>query len=418
MNITGARITPLGMHDAPLRNAWGIHQPLALRALLEIHTDAGLTGIAETYGDDASLADLRIATDATHGMDVYSGFLIENRIASALGDPQPTSEEPGRVRRAWATQRVAKTSSAVEIALLDLQGRASGCSIAELLGGHAREHIDMCGYLFFKPAAHPGEPDDEWGAALDAAGMVAQATRMVDRFGFRSLKLKGGVFAPEYELEVLTALHEAFPDHALRYDPNAAWTEATSERMLPRFDGLVEYIEDPVAGIDAMGRAAKHSPVPLATNMAVTRAADLEPAIRTGACDVVLADHHFWGGARETARLGAVCSAFGLGMSMHSNTHLGLSLAAMTQIAGAVPELSYACDTHTPWADEDICAERPAIIDGRVEVGNGHGLGVELDRDAVAKLHRRWLESGVRSRDDEGAMRRYDPAWTGRLPRY
>lgn len=411
-------ITPLAIHDAPLRNAWGIHQPLALRALIEVDTDDGLTGISETYGDDASLADLRIAAEAIQGMDVYGSILVERRIASALGDPRPVGEEEGRVRRAWASQRVAKTAACVEIALLDLQGKASGRSIAELLGGRAREHIDMCGYLFFKPAAHPGEPDDEWGAALDPAGMVEQATRMVDRFGFRSLKLKGGVFSPEYELEVLTALHEAFPEHALRYDPNAAWTEATSERMLPRFAGLVEYIEDPVTGIDAMGRAARHSPVPLATNMAVTRAADLEPAIRAGTCDIVLADHHFWGGARETVRLGAVCSAFGLGMSMHSNTHLGLSLAAMTQIAGAIPELSYACDTHTPWAVEDICAAPPVIVDGRVEVGAGHGLGVDLDRDAVAELHRRWSLSGVRSRDDEGAMRRYDPTWTGRLPRY
>jgi glucarate dehydratase len=45
-------------------------------------------------------------------------------------------------------------------------------------------------------------------------------------------------------------------------------------------------------------------------------------------------------------------------LSMHSNSHLGISLAAMVHLAAASPNLTYACDTHWPWkaAEDDVIA--------------------------------------------------------------
>ena len=63
----------------------------------------------------------------------------------------------------------------------------------------------------------------------------------------------------------------------------------------------------------------------------------------------MLSDHHYWGGLRNTRELAAICRTFGVGLSMHSNTHLGISLAAMTHVAATVPNLDYACDRHYPW---------------------------------------------------------------------
>ncbi len=77
--------------------------------------------------------------------------------------------------------------------------------------------------------------------------------------------------------------------------------------------------------------------MPLATNMCVTTFAEIQEAFTTGAVQVVLSDHHYWGGLRNTQQLAAVCRAFGVGISMHSNTHLGISLAAMTHVAATVP---------------------------------------------------------------------------------
>ncbi|MDQ0604239.1 hypothetical protein QF037_008584 [Streptomyces canus] len=111
---------------------------------------------------------------------------------------------------------------------------------------------------------------------------------------------------------------------------------------------------------------------------------------------------------------------FGLALSMHSNSHLGISLAAMTHVAAAIPNLDHSCDTHYPWnfADDVIVPGVLELRDGHVEVPTGPGLGVELDHDALNRLHHLYVDSGVRSRDDTGYMQRFDPSYELRLPRW
>ena len=58
IRITGARITPVAFVDPPLLNTVGVHQPYALRAIIQLDTDAGLVGLGETYADTAHLARL------------------------------------------------------------------------------------------------------------------------------------------------------------------------------------------------------------------------------------------------------------------------------------------------------------------------------------------------------------------------
>lgn len=113
--------------------------------------------------------------------------------------------------------------------------------VAALLGGVVRERVPYSAYLFYKYEGAGGElafgTDPEatgWAAArqaaaLDPAGVVAQAQAMVKEFGFESIKLKGGVFEPAQEVAAMKALHEAFgPGVPLRLDPNALWTVETS----------------------------------------------------------------------------------------------------------------------------------------------------------------------------------------------
>ena len=85
----------------------------------------------------------------------------------------------------------------------------------------------------------------------------------------------------------------------------------------------------------------------------------------------------------------------------------------MTHVASTVPDLDHACDSHYPWQTEDVLAERLVFRDGCVDVPGGPGLGVEIDRDRLAVLHRRWLDDDgtMRDRDDAAAMRRADPSW-------
>ena len=296
-----------------------------------------------------------------------------------------------------------------------------GAPIVDLLGGAVRDAVPYSAYLFFKYAEHVDKPyaPDAWGEAISPAQIVAQARRMIELYGFQSIKLKGGVFEPAHEIACMRALHEAFPGLPLRLDPNANWSLETSIRAAPELDELLEYYEDPTPGLQGMAELARHTRLPLATNMVITTLDDFRKGAEMGSVRVLLSDHHYWGGLRVTQTLARMCALWDLGMSMHSNSHLGISLMAMTHVAASIPNLSYACDTHYPWQEEEVVkGGRIAFDRGAVKVPTSPGLGVELDRNRLAELHAQYLACGVRNRDDLSQMRKYDPAFTGKTPRF
>ena len=355
LRISAVTVTPVAFADPPLLNSVGVHEPFALRAVVEVRTDDGLSGLGETYADERHLAALRAAAAAIVGADAYHTEQIYRRVQAIAAPDTPIAS--GLIGDSSATDRV---FSPFEVACLDIQGQAAGRPVADLLGGAVRDEVPFSAYLFYKWAAHPGAEPDDWGEALDPDGIVAQARRMVGQYGFTALKLKGGVFPPDQEAEAIRALRTGLP-RIIR----CGWTRTprgrrdTSVAVARDLDGVLEYLEDPTAGIDGMARVARLAPMPLATNMCVVAFAHLPPAIRAGAVQVVLSDHHYWGGLRRSRLLAGICETFGLGLSMHSNSHLGISLAAMVHLAAATPNLTYACDTHWPWKTEDVVAGEP-----------------------------------------------------------
>jgi glucarate dehydratase len=309
--------------------------------------------------------------------------------------------------------------SPFEVACLDVQGHAADRPVCDLLGGRVRDAVPFSAYLFYKWAGHPGAEPDAYGEALDPDGIVAQAKRIVDEYGFTAIKLKGGVFAPEEEMAAIEALHAAFPGHPLRLDPNAAWTPQTSIKVASGLAGILEYLEDPTPGLDGMAEVARQAPMPLATNMCVVAFDQLAPAVAKNSVQVVLSDHHYWGGLQRSRLLAGICETFGLGLSMHSNSHMGISLAAMVHLAAATPNLTYACDTHWPWKTEEVVKPGALeFVDGAVAVPTAPGLGVELDDDALAVLHEQYLTCGIRDRDDTGYMQTVDPSFEATSPRW
>lgn len=417
--IADVTVTPVAFRDYPLLNTVGVHEPYALRSIVEVTTEGGVTGVGETYGGTVHLERLRRTAEDIVGMDVWSLNDLLLRTRRALGSD--TSGGDGMSGMVTGSSTVDRVVSPFDVACLDIQGKLVGRPVSDLLGGAVRPSVPYSAYLFYKWAGHPDQPDDAWGAALDPEGLVEQARRMIDQYGFSSIKLKGGVFPPDEEIAAIRALRAAFPDLPLRLDPNAAWSVETSLHVARELDGTLQYLEDPTESIANMAAVAGQTDTPLATNMCVVSFDDLAPAVAQGAVGIVLSDHHFWGGLRRCAQLAAICETFGLGLSMHSNSHLGISLAAMTHLAAATPRLTYACDTHWPWKqpDEDVIA--PGVLrftEGRVEVPTAPGLGVELDRDALARLHQQYLDCGLRDRDDTGYMRRFDPAFEPKTPRW
>lgn len=418
MRVAEVVVTPVAFADPPLLNAIGVHEPWALRSIIELVSDDGLVGLGESYGDEAHLALLRQAGQAIVGLDPFALGALRQRVAAVLGAVE-IPDGHGLAIRSSASRTVTRVASVLEVACLDLQGRSLAVPVHALLGGKVRDTVPFAGYLFFKWGAHPDSRPDEWGEALDPEGIVIQASRMIERYGFGSLKLKGGAFAPDEEMAAIRALRDAFPDHPLRLDPNGAWSVDTAIRVATEMGGFLQYLEDPTSGLVGMATVAARSPMPLATNMCVVAFTDLPEAIERGSVGVVLADHHYWGGLRESQRLAGICQTWGIGLSMHSNTHLGISLAAMVQLAGATPNLDYACDTHTPWqCGQDVVTEPLSFVDGAVAVPDSPGLGVDLDRDALARMHEQYLRCEIRRRDDTGYMRRFQPDFAPHWPRW
>ncbi len=418
MQIIEMRITPIAISDPPLLNAAGLHAPYALRVIVELVTDNDLYGLGEVPGGSDALTALQAAREVVVGQNPFHLNRIEHAIECLFGvDPQQPEVN--------VEKRAARVYSAVEVACLDIQGKALNCPVVDLLGGAVRERVPFSAYLFYKYEGAGGalgfdtESDASgWAAArqkaaLDPEGLVAQAQAMCEAFGFKSIKLKGGVFEPAVEVETIFALREAFGlDVPLRIDPNALWSLESAIRWGRELQGTLEYYEDPVRGQENMAALRKAVPIPLATNMCTTAFAELPGSIRQGSEDIILSDHHMWGGLRRTVELGRICRTFGRGLSMHSNSHLGISLAAMTHLAAAIPTLTYACDTHYPWQSEEVLVGgRFVFEDGSLAVPKGPGLGIELDREALAALHENYKACGLTRRDDEVEMQKVQPGW-------
>ncbi|KAL4954886.1 enolase C-terminal domain-like protein [Aspergillus filifer] len=416
-------ITPVAFHDMPLLNSVGVHEPFALRSIIEVITDETY-GLGESYGDSAHLERLQTAADLIKaaGLSIYDTNAIYSICANSLA-ADAMSGGDGMAGMVTTASVADKVFSPFEVACLDIQGKLAGIPVCDLLGGKVRDNVQYSAYLFYKWAGHPGEPDDEYGAALDAEGLVKQARKIISEYGFKAIKLKGGVFPPEQEVAAIKALHAAFPSLPLRLDPNAAWTVETSKWVAKELSGIVEYLEDPAPEISGMAAVAREAAMPLATNMAVVAFSHLPPSIAQNAVQVILSDHHFWGGLRRSQTLARIVGIWGMRLSMHSNSHLGISLAAMTHLAAATPNLDYACDTHWPWKrrDEDVLVEGQGglhWVEGGVVVPSRPGLGVELDRGRLAKLHQQYLDCGIRKRDDTSYMRRFEPAFSAVVPKW
>ncbi|PWI18495.1 glucarate dehydratase [Streptomyces sp. Act143] len=425
--IADVRLTPILVADPPLLNTQGVHQPYTPRLVVEVETADGVVGVGETYGDTKYLELARPFAKKLIGRQVSDlNGLFTVADAVAVDDARVSGQaDVGGLRGVQTADKLRlSVVSGFEVACLDALGKALGLPVHALLGGKLRDTVEYSAYLFYKWAGHPAgvaAEKDDWGAAVDPAGVVAQARLFKERYGFTSFKLKGGVFPPDEEIAAVRALAEAFPGHPLRLDPNGAWSVETSLKVAEELGDVLEYLEDPALGTPAMAEVSAGTDVPLATNMCVTTFAEIKEAFVKDAVQVVLSDHHYWGGLRNTQQLAAICRTFGVGVSMHSNTHLGISLAAMTHVASTVPNLHHACDSHYPWQSEDVLTERLVFEGGKVAVSDAPGLGVEVDPEKLRVLHRRWLDDNgsLRERDDAAAMRVAEPGWvTPGVPRW
>jgi glucarate dehydratase len=421
MKITAVRVTPIAIHDPALLNAAGVHEPFGLRSIIEVEGANGLVGLGETYGDAPVLG---LLTRAAPNLVGLSAFDVNGMLARLMAHAPKVSTGHVEMELApgsLASNLVTSAFSAFEVAFMDLQARTLGIPLVELLGGAVREKVPYSAYLFYKwdASVDPEYAPDPYGEAVNAKQIVQQARQMINQYGFESIKLKAGVFDPMEEADAILALKAAFPDRPLRIDPNSNWSMATSLKVADKLRGSLEYYEDPTPTLEGMAELHKATGMPLASNMVITNWEELKRSIELNSVQILLSDHHFWGGLRATQALAKTCQTFGLGLSMHSNSHLGISLMAMTHLAASVQHLSYACDTHYPWqSDEVLVGGKVPIVSGCVHLTDKPGLGVELDRDKLAELHQAFKVCRIRTRNDVAQMQRFRPDWTQVKPRF
>ena len=379
MKIVDIRATTVTVPlEAPLRHANGAHWGRFVRTIVEVETDDGLIGLGEMGGGGESAeATIRGLKPYLLGHDPLQLEALRWKIMNPVG-----SLYNNRMQ----------LHAALEFACLDVVGKRLNIRACDLLGGAVRDEIPFASYLFYR---YP-DPSTGRGGEVSPDAMVAHARDLTARYGFKSHKLKGGVFPPDHDVEVYRALAAAFPDASLRLDPNSVWSVEEAIRVGQAIENLRnDYFEDPTFGLEGMRRVRHFVRIPTATNTVVINFEQLAACIRTEAVDVILLDTTFWGGLRQAYKAGGVLEAFNWGASVHSSGELGIQLATMLHLGAALPNLGFAADAHYHHLTDDIIkGGKLRYVDGKMRLPEGPGLGVELDYAKVEQYAELYRELG------------------------
>lgn len=364
--------------EAPIRHSNGAHWGKFVRTIVEVETDTGLIGLGEMGGGGESAeAGIRAMKLYLDGHDPFEfealRFKICNPTASLYND---------------RTQ----VHAAIEFACLDIVGQYLGVPVYDLLGGKLRDDVEFASYLFFRYGSEQGGA----GEVRTSEQLLGQARELKSRHGFRSHKLKAGVYPPDYELELYQDLAREFPGDSFRYDPNAAH----SVEQAIRFGQAIEHVnndffEDPTWGLNGMRRVREAVRIPTATNTVIVNFEQLASNVLQPAIDVVLLDTTFWGGVRQCVKAAAVCDTFQLGIAVHSSGELGIQLATMLHLGAVLPNLVFSADAHYHHLTDDVIeGGLMRYRDGAIRVPDTPGLGVKLDRDKLNTYAEYYREVG------------------------
>jgi glucarate dehydratase len=425
--VKSMRVVPVAGRDGMLLNLSGAHAPFFTRNIVIVTDNAGHTGLGEVPGGEKIRQTLEDARPLVEGQAVGKLQAILNAMRTKFAD----RDAGGRGNQTFDLRTTIHAVTAVESALLDLQGQHLGVPVAALLGeGQQRDAVQMLGYLFYVgdrkktdlPYASEPEAKDDWfrlrhEEALTPEAIVRLAEAAQKRYGFQDFKLKGGVLRGEDEVEAIRALHERFPQARVTLDPNGGWLLKDAIRLMRDMHGIIAYAEDPCgaeegfSGREVMAEFRRATGLPTATNMVATDWRQLAHSLALQSVDIPLADPHFWTMA-GSVRVAQTCRDWGLTWGSHSNNHFDVSLAMFTHVGAAAPGKVTAIDTHWIWQDGQRLTKEPLQIRGGcVEVPKKPGLGIELDMAEVDKANALYQKHGLGARDDAIAMQFLVPGW-------
>ncbi len=346
--------------------AWGV-----TNAIVEVHTDEGVTGLGEAPGNPA----VRVVAEAIRAMS----DLLVNR------DPLLVVPALRMLRaRGWHHyQYIGNTASAaLEMALWDILGRSRNCPVSDLFGGLERQEVP---YYWYLPVAD-----------RDPARAGEEAQEGIER-GFGTVYIKVG-FDLRADLAITRAVREAIgPNVALRVDANEGWAPHEAVHALAALEEFgLEFCEQPIdmRDIEALARLRSRTRTPIGANQTAWLEHNVLEIAARHAADVVLTDPHQAGGLSAYHTLAGICDIAGLPVVKHSFGDLGVTTAASLHVLGAQAAPALAHQTHLELLESDLLAEPFTFERGALPVPPGPGLGVELDHEAVRRYAKLYEDLG------------------------
>lgn len=386
MRITGIRSTPVAV-PFHTEEAWAYGSRNGMiSVLVEVDTDEGVVGLGEApaYPSvEVVLAVLRTIEPLVLGEDPFR----TERIAKLI-------DVVGTWHHVKATS---PAMGAVDMACWDILGKACGQPLVNLFGGRMHDEVEYVHYLPRGSAAWMGERAEQ--AASE---------------GFASFYLKVGSDELADDVARVAAIREGIgADAALRVDANEAWSVAAALRALSALEPYgIEFAEQPVSGrnLPDMARLRARTSIPLLANEASWTRYDQLDVIREGAADAISVDNMMDGGLMNMKRAAGICEAAGLPVVKHSLGELGVATYAGAHMMAATPGFRYASQAYGALLSDDVVEGGPLpYVDGRLRVPDRPGIGVELDRDRVARYAELYTGAGREFAFDDPAARTATP---------
>ena len=328
--------------------------------LVRIDTDEGISGFGESVG-------LFHTTART--------FLEEEIKPVLLGeDPRQIEYLNHRLDHLYQWNSFAAYPiAAVDVALHDLKARQLAAPVYDLLGGLYRRQVPFSGLIHIHSV-----PED-----------VASAVDLVERQGFRTLKVKVGR-DPSQDDERLREIRAAVGrDVRIRIDPNMAWSPRTAVRLIRRWEKYdLEYVEQPVPAGDFEGlrEVARAVDVPLCADESCQSPQDAFRLATERACEVFCAYISEAGGITRLREITAIAAAAGIQCVLGTWGESGIGFAAGLHVAASSRTFALASDQAYSLLLDDY-VDLPFEWDGgRIAVRDLPGLGVSPDPAKVARL--------------------------------
>lgn len=432
--ITKMEVIPVAGFDSMLMTLSGVHAPCFTRNLVILTDSAGHTGIGEIHGGEYTCQCLNAMRPLVEGWPIAKYREVLQKI-HRLGKRSDDDDGEGiQTLDISKLKFVVKSEWAIECAMLDLMGQHLGVPMCQLLGeGQQRREVEVLGYLFYVsdrnkvPAGELGYLDesgskDPWfrlrrEEILTPERIVEEAEAVREKYGFQNFKLKGGVLRGSEEMEAVKAIKKRFPQARVNIDPNGAWSLQQAIDLCKDMRGVIAYLEDPCgpeAGYSSreiMREFKNATQFQVATNMIATDWRQFYHTVSQNACDIILADPHFWG-FDGTIRMSQLLDSWNLTWGVHSNNHFDVTLAAFAQVGAAAVGEPTPLDTHWIWQDgQNLLEDTPEIVGGKLRVPEGPGLGVHLNMDRVMAANELYRKLPAHDRDDAKGMQYLIPGW-------